>query len=285
MAGDWIKVEVLTISKPEVLRISKMLKLDQYSTLGRLIAFWAWADATATDGVLQWVTSLDIDKLVNKRGFSDALAAVGWLEIDPKRELILIPNFHIHNGKSAKSRALKTRRQQKWRTKVDGDASTDVDAINDIKVSLSASTREEKRKEDNKKEDTYASSKKNAARKVASRIPENWRPSPEDIKKATDTGYMPEQISDLAEQFVDHWKAKGGKNAAKLDWSATWRNWIKNDIRFNGLPTDQIHPRGAGRNVRSGSRTQTASLTASHRNVSHALSMAGQDDGKPRIRY
>lgn len=28
-------------------------------------------------------------------------------------------------------------------------------------------------------------------------------------------------------KFVDHFRAKTGRDATKLDWSATWRNWIR----------------------------------------------------------
>jgi hypothetical protein len=28
-------------------------------------------------------------------------------------------------------------------------------------------------------------------------------------------------------KFVDYWIAKSGKDAVKLDWDATWRNWIR----------------------------------------------------------
>lgn len=30
-----------------------------------------------------------------------------------------------------------------------------------------------------------------------------------------------------AETFRDHWVAKSGKDATKLDWEATWRNWCR----------------------------------------------------------
>lgn len=29
------------------------------------------------------------------------------------------------------------------------------------------------------------------------------------------------------EKFVDFWRAKSGQQAAKLDWVATWRNWMR----------------------------------------------------------
>lgn len=31
-----------------------------------------------------------------------------------------------------------------------------------------------------------------------------------------------------AEKFRDYWVATSGRNAAKLDWEATWRNWCRN---------------------------------------------------------
>lgn len=29
------------------------------------------------------------------------------------------------------------------------------------------------------------------------------------------------------ECFCDYWHAKAGSNAVKVDWDATWRNWIR----------------------------------------------------------
>ena len=33
-----------------------------------------------------------------------------------------------------------------------------------------------------------------------------------------------------AAKFADHWHAKAGKDAAKLDWEATWRTWCRSPI-------------------------------------------------------
>lgn len=35
------------------------------------------------------------------------------------------------------------------------------------------------------------------------------------------------------EQFRDYWIAKSGKDATKLDWNRTWRNWIRKSQTFN----------------------------------------------------
>lgn len=38
-------------------------------------------------------------------------------------------------------------------------------------------------------------------------------------------------------KFADFWKAKAGKDATKLDWQATWRNWFR-----NARQTGTVHP-------------------------------------------
>lgn len=35
------------------------------------------------------------------------------------------------------------------------------------------------------------------------------------------------QVRTEAEKFKDYWTAKAGRDAAKLDWQATWRNWCR----------------------------------------------------------
>ena len=46
-------------------------------------------------------------------------------------------------------------------------------------------------------------------------------------------------------QFKDYWIAQGGQKGAKLDWFATWRNWVRNQkvqaVRTIDKPTIQWH--------------------------------------------
>ena len=35
-------------------------------------------------------------------------------------------------------------------------------------------------------------------------------------------------LRNVGEQFRDYWSAKAGSGATKLDWQATWRNWVRN---------------------------------------------------------
>ena len=58
------------------------------------------------------------------------------------------------------------------------------------------------------------------------RLPQNWQPT--ESQKVWAKGRRPElDIADQIEQFKDYWCAKAGKDATKLDWDATWRNWIR----------------------------------------------------------
>lgn len=75
------------------------------------------------------------------------------------------------------------------------------------------------------KEEAGASS--SAPRKRATRISEDFAVTPEmriwASTKAPDTDLATE-----TEKFINYWVAKSGKDATKLDWAATWRNWILN---------------------------------------------------------
>jgi uncharacterized protein YdaU (DUF1376 family) len=45
-------------------------------------------------------------------------------------------------------------------------------------------------------------------------------------------------IDSVAHQFHDFWIAKTGTNATKLDWQATWRNWVRNQKALRLNPAD-----------------------------------------------
>ena len=61
----------------------------------------------------------------------------------------------------------------------------------------------------------------------ATRLPQDWQPSPDELAWARNARPDVDPAAEAA-KFRDYWHAKGGKDAAKADWSATWRNWIRN---------------------------------------------------------
>jgi hypothetical protein len=50
-------------------------------------------------------------------------------------------------------------------------------------------------------------------------------------------------------KFVDHFKAKAGKDGVKLDWDATWRNWIRNARASPGMAQPSAGPSAADAKV------------------------------------
>lgn len=44
----------------------------------------------------------------------------------------------------------------------------------------------------------------------------------------TDIGWSVETVRTEAAKFADYWHGKSGKDATKVDWEATWRNWCRN---------------------------------------------------------
>ena len=126
MAGDWIKIELTTPDKPEVIRMATALRLDQDTVVGKLIRVWAWADQNSVNGNDVRVTGAFLDRLTTKRGFAAAMRAVGWLSGDDGR--LSLPNFDLHNGETAKERAQTNRRvaQHRKRRLCNAASVTDV---------------------------------------------------------------------------------------------------------------------------------------------------------------
>jgi len=113
MAGDWIKFQVDTPDKPEVLAMANRLGIDPDAVVGKLIRVWSWFDKHTVDGNANSVTFSFLDRLTCVTGFAEQMQFVGWLEQDGS--ILRMTNFDYHNGKSAKSRVLGKDRQDKHR--------------------------------------------------------------------------------------------------------------------------------------------------------------------------
>ena len=47
-------------------------------------------------------------------------------------------------------------------------------------------------------------------------------------------------VRKVAEQFKDYWIAQPGQKGVKLDWDATWRNWVRNTKTLKANPYDIV---------------------------------------------
>ena len=82
---------------------------------------------------------------------------------------------------------------------------------------------------------------KGISKKKATRLSPDWSLPRDWGEWAMSEGLSHDDVIGQADRFRDYWIAKAGKDAAKLDWHATWRNWIRNAKKrghANAKPTN-----------------------------------------------
>lgn len=67
----------------------------------------------------------------------------------------------------------------------------------------------------------------NGARKRGTRIPDIFRVTPEMREWAAQQGWSHLDLDGITAGFVDYWLGVPGAKGVKLDWPATWRNWVR----------------------------------------------------------
>lgn len=244
MAGDWLKFEVNTPEKPEVLAITIELGWDDPDlTVGKLLRVWRWFDQHTEEGNAENVTPALLDRIVGVTGFCQAMANVGWLVIDGGG--ISLPNFDRHNGKTAKNRALTAKRVANHKSNAKANAQGNGASV------TRALPREEKNREDiDKNPPNPPAGGESPAKPKRERKPriqlktfiENCRAAGENAI----SGYRPlleyVEATGLPMEFVqlawDEFKRQfgtGGKDEARLqaDWRRHFLNYVeKNYMRL-----------------------------------------------------
>ena len=119
---------------PAVISLADLLKMPIPEVVGRLHAFWSWADMQTADGhagvTLAWLNerfgrdacvTLSASRERNEcvtgapLTFGEALVKVGWLTVTD--DGIQVPHFDHYMSQSAKRRLLTARRNQMYRAK------------------------------------------------------------------------------------------------------------------------------------------------------------------------
>lgn len=90
---------------------------------------------------------------------------------------------------------------------------------------------QEKRKEEKREDENL---------RRAARLPDDWKPLPADREEAKRV--LGSKAGREFNRFCDHWRAQPGQRGVKVDWNATWRNWVRKAADL-----------GNGKNERGGS--------------------------------
>jgi hypothetical protein len=218
MAGDWIKMRGNLWDDPRVAALVDATETSEAAIVGGLYWLWATADQHTEDGFLPGLTLRQIDRKTGITGFGAALVSIGWLT--EAMGGVVLENFTEHNGQSAKRRCTDAQRKANSRNLSASEA--DIEQTEDGQKAPECGAREEKRREEkNIKPKSKAESR-------ATRLPQDWSPTVADIAFCQTT--RPDlEVAETASRFKDYWLGVGGSKGCKLDWPATWRNWVRNE--------------------------------------------------------
>ena len=270
MAGDWIKMRVTLAKDPRVIAMADRLAVNRgfidwlcdpvrascnetaYEhvtrnvtvavTVSALLQVWGIANETGKpegEDLLLCHTRIDhIDGVCGVPGFGEAMEFVEWAieEVDCGKYRVRLPKFLINNT-PAEDRAKKANAERQRRFREKSNAASN--GISNVTGNVTVTPREEKRREEKKEQEEQKQEHlpPSSATKMATSLSKDWKPSPEQIAQARES--RPDVDVELeAQKFVDYWIAKGGKEGRKLDWDATWRNWIRN---ARGAPRGAVH--------------------------------------------
>jgi hypothetical protein len=84
--------------------------------------------------------------------------------------------------------------------------------------------------------------------KRATRIPDDFAITDEMRRWAIEQGSSAIQVERETEKFMDYWRAVAGSKGVKLDWPATWRNWIRRGIEDGPRGNGGLTVHHGGRN-------------------------------------
>ena len=65
------------------------------------------------------------------------------------------------------------------------------------------------------------------------RIPDDFTPDEATLTSPDFDPLTERQRRAQIPRFCDHFRGKPGKDGVKVDWQATWRNWLRNEIKFH----------------------------------------------------
>ena len=229
MSGDWIKMRGNLWDDPRIAKLVDMTDSSEAAVVGALYWLWATADQHTEDGVMPGLSLRQIDRKTGVQGFGAALCAIGWLADHP--DGVRIVGFTEHNGSSAKKRCQTAKRVAKHES---------ANATSKQKAPAANAAHDQKAQPANadsvspalaRDREEIEIEKKNTGRggtARATRLPAAQAPPPDWLD------FLQTERPDLNPQltyakFCDYWSAKPGKSGTKLDWLATWRNWVREE--------------------------------------------------------
>lgn len=234
----WLQSHQELRSHPKTVKVARMLGVDLPTMIGHLHLLWWWALDHAADGDLSKFDHEDIAMGAHYPGNADAFVKA-LKGCGPKgRSGFLTDSYLLHDwneygGKYQRrveiakqaAEARWTKNSQEQATLIDTE--TDASALPEQSASNAEERRGEKKREE--KQDQEHASRKRADR--AQRLPDGWTPQPESdlVRKL---GVNQQHVGRELERFTDYWISQPGARGRKVNWQATWRNWLRRSVEI-----------------------------------------------------
>jgi hypothetical protein len=216
-------LKISGLTHPKTKELAYSLEIPLPHAIGLLELLWAFvAQQTPRGNVGRWSNAViagEAGWLDDPDVFIKSLISCGFIDENDEHRL-LVHDWKDHAPNWVHAKLKKTRRSI-----IRNDLSSDIRARQDTILSPTTSLA------------TPSHSKtrqKRGPRKRGSRLSKKWLPDEKLIAWATDK--RPDlNMKETIESFVDYWTSKTGTAATKLDWDATFRNWVRNERQRRGF--------------------------------------------------
>jgi len=104
MAGEWIAYDLALPQKPEVQELIDTTGLPVQDVVFNLLQLWGWASMHCADGTARMTLSRLVRTCGATEDFWQAVASVGWLDIDETVATVAVPGWDRRFSQAAKSR-------------------------------------------------------------------------------------------------------------------------------------------------------------------------------------
>lgn len=219
----WFKVDDGFSSSPKVLSIRRR---DRLAAVGLWTVAGAWAAKHLTDG---FIPAYMLEELAAEESQVDNLVTAGlWREEGDGYQFHDWHDYQPTRVDVLANRERERARKEAYRAKKSGNTGqspagtgSDRDAGQERVSGHPDPTRPDPTSISNEIDER-------GPRKRGTRIPEPFMLTTEMREWAA--AEVPTADAEAStRRFVDYWRAESGAKATKLDWIATWRNWLRRD--------------------------------------------------------
>lgn len=226
---SWIRIETSLPRSRKIVQLARELRCNRMAALGVAMTWLAWLDEQTVDG-RTGMCAEEVDDVLGFKGVGSALVSIGWAELDEHGALVAV-DWEQYNGESAKQRALKARRNERYYKRCNSDAFSVGNS--DGTATEKAPAREEKIREE---ENTYSERHTEYTSDTSGEAPEGPRAVPTIDEVMAVMNALPRanlkgvKLRECAEKWLDTMRSAGWKdtrNRIVHDWAANARNWAR----------------------------------------------------------